>query len=120
MGEQMMNSVVHFEMPYDDRQRMAKFYQSAFGWQTRMLGGDMGNDVLATTTETDESGPKRKGAINGGFFERKPDWPAQYPSVVIAVDDIQAAVTQVTTSGGKVLGEPMEIPGVGQYVAFLD
>ena len=36
------------------------------------------------------------------------------------VDDIQAAVTQVTTSGGKVLGEPMEIPGVGQYVAFLD
>jgi hypothetical protein len=24
-----MNSVVHFEMPYDDRERMAKFYQMA-------------------------------------------------------------------------------------------
>jgi uncharacterized protein len=33
-----MNSVVHFEMPYDDRERLAKFYQNAFGWQTRMLG----------------------------------------------------------------------------------
>jgi uncharacterized protein len=33
-----MNSVVHFEMPYDDRERMANFYRDAFGWQTRMLG----------------------------------------------------------------------------------
>ena len=66
-----MNPVVHFEMPYDDRERMAKFYESAFGWQTQMLGEDMGNYVLATTTETDEKGPKRPGAINGGFFPRK-------------------------------------------------
>jgi uncharacterized protein len=29
-----MNSVVHFEMPYDDRERMAEFYRDAFGWQT--------------------------------------------------------------------------------------
>ena len=62
-----MNSVVHFEMPYDDRERMAKFYQSAFGWQTQMLGEEMGNYVLATTTETDQSGPNKPGAINGVF-----------------------------------------------------
>jgi hypothetical protein len=116
-----MNPVVHFEMPYDDRERMAKFYQTAFGWQTRMFGDDMGNYVLATTTESDESGrPKNPGAINGGFFAKTPDWPAQYPSVIIAVDNIRAATRQVTGAGGKVLGEPMEIPGVGQYVAFFD
>jgi predicted enzyme related to lactoylglutathione lyase len=67
-----MNSVVHFEMPYDDRKRVANFYRDAFGWQTRMLGEEMGNYVIATTTETDESGPKRPGAINGGFFARNP------------------------------------------------
>ena len=115
-----MNSVVHFEMPYDDRERMAKFYQDAFGWQTQMLGEEMGNYVLARTTETDESGPKKPGAINGGFFPKKPDWPAQHPSVVIAVDDIRTAMTRVTQSGGKALGEPLEIPGVGQYVSFSD
>jgi uncharacterized protein len=115
-----MSSVVHFEMPYDDRERMAQFYQNAFGWQTRMLGAEMGNYVLATTTETDESGPKKPGAINGGFFPKKPDWPAQHPSVVIAVDDIQAAMKKVAAAGGKVQGEPMMIPGVGQYVAFFD
>ena len=52
-----MKPVVHFEMPYDDRTRMAKFYESAFDWQMQMLGEDMGNYVLATTTETDERGP---------------------------------------------------------------
>jgi predicted enzyme related to lactoylglutathione lyase len=115
-----MNPVVHFEMPYDDRSRMAKFYESAFGWQMQMMGEDMGNYVVATTTESGESGPKRPGAINGGFFPKKPDWPAQHPSVVIAVDDIRSAMKGVTDAGGKVLGEPMEIPGVGQYVSFFD
>jgi hypothetical protein len=115
-----MNPVVHFEMPYDIRERMAKFYESVFGWQTQMFGEDMGNYVLATTTETDENGPKRSGAINGGFFPKKPDWPAQYPSIVIAVDNISASVKKITDAGGKVLGEPMEIPGVGQYVSFTD
>jgi uncharacterized protein len=115
-----MSPVVHFEMPYDDRERMAKFYQNAFGWQTQMLGEEMGNYVLATTTETDGSRPKEPGAINGGFFPKRPDWPAQHPSVVIAVDDIGAAMKKVAEAGGKVLGEPMEIPGVGQYVAFSD
>ena len=115
-----MNPVVHFEMPYDNRERLAKFYESAFGWQMQMLGDDMGSYVVATTTETDQTGPKKPGAINGGFFPKKPDWPAQHPSVVIAVDDIKEAMRKVTGAGGKVLGEPMEIPGVGQYVSFTD
>ena len=115
-----MHPVVHFEMPYADRERMAKFYGSAFGWQTQLLGEDMGHYVLATTTETDEKGPKTPGAINGGFFPKKSDWPAQYPSIVIAVDDINESVRKVTAAGGQVPGEPMEIPGVGQYVSFTD
>jgi uncharacterized protein len=120
MEEMEMNPVVHFEMPYENRERMATFYGVAFGWQTQMLGEDMGQYVLATTTATDENGPKTPGAINGGFFQKRPDRPGQYPSVVIAVDDIQEAVRKVTDAGGKVLSEPMEIPGVGHYVSFTD
>jgi predicted enzyme related to lactoylglutathione lyase len=115
-----MNPVVHFEMPYDDAGRIARFYEQAFGWRTEALGKQMGRYVLATTTETDDRGPKMPGAINGGFYERKPDWPAQHPSVVIAVDDIAAAMEGVRKAGGRVLGEPMEIPGVGRYVSFID
>ena len=115
-----MDSVVHFEMPYDDAARIAAFYRSAFGWDTEALGADMGNYVLATTTATDTKGPTTPGAINGGFFQRSADMPAQFPSVVIAVDDIRASMDKVNQSGGKVLGEPMEIPGVGKYVSFMD
>ena len=115
-----MNPVVHFEMPYDDKIRLATFYQTAFGWQMQMLGEEMGQYVVATTTETGDEGPKKPGAINGGFFPKKPDWPAQYPSVVIAVDNISTSMADVKRAGGKVLGEPMEIPGVGQYVSFMD
>ena len=116
-----MNPVVHFEMPYEDSERLVKFYTDAFGWQMQKLGEDMGNYVTAATTETDERMMvKRPGAINGGFFPRKPDWPAQYPSVVIAVGDIKEAMRKVADAGGRVLGEPMEIPGIGQYVSFTD
>jgi predicted enzyme related to lactoylglutathione lyase len=33
-----MNPVVHFEMPAEDRKRMADFYTKAFGWKTQQLG----------------------------------------------------------------------------------
>lgn len=115
-----MNSVVHFEMPYDNRERVAKFYETAFGWKMQIMGQEMGHYVLAITTPSDQSGPKKPGAINGGFFEKKPDWPMQYPSVVISVDDIKRAMKLVASAGGNVLGEPMDIPGVGQYVSFTD
>jgi len=117
-----IDPVVHFEFPAEDRKRMAKFYTSAFGWKTKMLGEDMGNYVLATTTaDVDKTGrPKKTGIINGGFFPRSDDKPAQYPSVVIAVDSIKRSMNKVTKAGGKVLGEPMEIPGFGMYVSFYD
>lgn len=114
-----MNPVVHFEMPAEDRQRMADFYAKTFGWQMQMFGEEMGNYVLVSTTDTDDKGnPKSPGAINGGFFIKTSDNTA--PSVVIGVDDIKAHVKKVTAAGGKVLGEPAEIPGVGWYASFID
>ena len=115
-----MNPVVHFEMPAEDRKRMAEFYTKVFGWKTEQLGEDMGNYVLAITTDSDEKGPKKPGAINGGFFQKTNDMPAQYPSVVIAVENVKEHTKNLENAGGKVLGEPMDIPGIGLYVSFLD
>jgi len=117
-----IDPVVHFEMPAEDRIRMAKFYTNAFGWKMQMLGDEMGNYTLATTaSETDKSGrPKRTGIINGGFFTKDNSMPAQYPSVVIAVDSIKRSMNKITKAGGEVIGEPMEIPGFGMYVSFFD
>ena len=116
-----MNPVVHFEMPYEDKHRMADFYAKAFGWKPKMLGPDMGEYVVVTTAESDENGrPRNPGMINGGFYKRPEDPLGQHPSFVIAVPDIRAALKGVREAGGKVLGEPMDIPGVGLYAGFLD
>ncbi len=115
-----MNPVVHFELPYFDAKRAARFYQSAFGWKMQDLGEESGNYILATTAETDAKPGFPAGSINGGLFPNKPDWPAQYPSIVIGVENIEEAITSINNSGGQVLGEPMEIPNFGIYVSFLD
>jgi uncharacterized protein len=115
-----IDPVVHFEMPAEDRIRMADFYTEVFGWQAQLLGEDMGNYVTVATSETDEKGrPKNPGAINGGFYPKAANSPA-YPSIVIAVDNINEAMKKISSAGGKLLGEPVEIPGVGSFIAFID
>ncbi len=116
-----MNPVVHFEMPAEDRKRMSDFYTKVFGWQTQQLGAEMGEYVLVTTTESDETGrPKMGGAINGGFYQKTDDPVSNHPSVVIAVEDINGCIIKIKNGGGKVLGDVMPIPGIGSYASFLD
>lgn len=115
-----MDPVVHFEMPYEDRARMTQFYSSAFGWQLSYLGEEMGHYVMAMTAVADVNKDGYRGVINGGFFPKKPDWPGQYPSIVIGVADIEISMAKIANAGGEVLGQPMEIPGIGRYVSFFD
>lgn len=115
-----MDPVVHFEMSYDDGARMKRFYETVFGWQTQQLGEDMGGYILASTAPTGEDGrPQTPGAVNGGFYARSGGQPAE-PSVVISVDDLNAAIAKVKASGGKIVADPMEIPGIGHYAAITD
>lgn len=111
-----MNPVVHFEMPYEDKKRMADFYAKAFGWKSNFLGEEMGNYVVVMTSEKE----KTPGVIHGGFYPKDKEKPAQYPSFVIAVDDMEQAMQKIRDAGGKILGEPMDIPGVGPFVSFID
>ena len=116
-----MNPVIHFEMPAQDRKRMSEFYSKTFGWQTQQMGEEMGNYVLASTTESDETGrPKAPGTINGGFYQKTEDPISNAPSVVIGVENLADHMKKVTAAGGKILGEPMDIPGVGKWVSFQD
>lgn len=120
-----MNPVIHFEMPAVDTDRVRKFYESAFGWETTPLGPDASDFVLAFTTDTDENRvPKQVGAINGGFYPRTDD--DQHVRLTILVDDIREAMRKVEAAGGTVLGgalgpgEPDEMPGVGLFATFVD
>jgi predicted enzyme related to lactoylglutathione lyase len=115
-----MQPVVHFEMPAVDKKRTADFYSKVFGWQMNQMGDEMGGYLLADTTESDDKGPKNPGAINGGFFDRKDDELSRAPHIVIAVDNIDESIKAVEEAGGKIMGEKMDIPGIGLYVSILD
>ena len=125
------NPVVHFEMGYQDRERMVKFYETAFGWKTKPMGPEMGNYIVAQTTDTDDNGMvQTPGTINGGFYQKTDDPLSQAPSVVVSVDDIEEAMGAVVAGGGKILGskdqngeltdKPQMIPGVGLWVSAMD
>jgi predicted enzyme related to lactoylglutathione lyase len=114
-----MNRVVHFEIPADNMERAKRFYSENFGWKLNQLGPEMGSYVLVQTGPSDDKGmPQDAAFINGGLMKRDPS--ASSPVLVIAVDDADAAVDKVKKSGGKLVGEIMDIPSVGRYARIQD
>ncbi len=95
------------------------------------MGAEMGNYVVAQTSQTDDKGMvKTPGTINGGFYQKNSNPLSHAPSVVIAVDDIHQAMKDVVAAGGTILGamasdgnhsdQPQEIPGVGLWISIQD
>ncbi len=116
-----MSPVVHFEMPAVDKKRTADFYSKVFGWKMTQMGQEMGNYLMAATTQTDANNMVvTPGTINGGFFDRKDDELSRAPHVVIAVENLKESMQIVKQSGGKIMGLVMDIPGIGQYVSISD
>ncbi len=112
----MANRVVHFEIEATDTERAKKFYTDAFGWEMQQMGEDMGNYVVIKTG--DEKSP---GGINGGMMKSQQDGKELNAySCVISVDNIDESIEKVKGSGGEVLGEKVNIPGVGMYVKCKD
>lgn len=114
-----MNPVVHFEMPAEDKQRVKKFYGDVFSWKMTQLGSEMGDYLLAATSPVDEKNMHlEKGAINGGFYQKGKEGMDTH--IVISVDDLMSSMEAVEKSGGVVIGQPMNIPGIGNFVMFTD
>lgn len=113
--------VVHFEIPIVDTQKLTQFYIDVFGWEIQLLGEEMDNYILASTTKMDENGkPKQVGCINGGFYHKQENEHDKHPRLVISVPNIEIAMKKIVQEGGKIIGEPQLIQGIGKYVSFLD
>jgi len=112
-----MDKVVHFEIPFDDKQRAMKFYTECFGW--RLMDIPQMNYVLATTAEVDDKQmPKEPGAINGGLFQRPQDAPN--PTIYVGVASVDKALARATAAGGRVVTPRTPIPGMGAYARIAD
>ncbi len=112
-----MNKVVHFEIPFDDKERAKKFYAQTFDWTIDEMP-EIGYIGL-TTTPADAMGvPTEPGAINGGMTERTHETPA--PVITIGVDSIEESVKKIEASGGKVITPKGKVPGMGYFIYFQD
>ena len=112
-----MAKVVHFEIPFDNKERAMKFYTESFGW--RLTDMPQMNYVIAQSVDVDETQmPKEPGAINGGLFQRPKEAPS--PTIYVDVKSVDAAIKKVQAAGGKVVTPNTPIPGMGAYARVSD
>ena len=112
-----MDKVVHFEIPFENKQRAMKFYTECFGW--RLTDMPQMSYVLANTIDVDDRQmPKEPGAINGGLFQRPAEAPN--PTLYVGVSSVDSALTKVQAAGGRVVTPRTPIPGLGAYARIAD
>jgi uncharacterized protein len=111
-----MDKVVHFEIPYDNKERASKFYSEIFGWE--LMDVPEMEYTLIHAARTDKNNMvAEKGAINGGLFHRNDS--AKQPLVVIGVQSIDETIKKVISAGGKLVTPKQSIPN-GSYARVAD
>jgi uncharacterized protein len=110
-----MNKVVHFEIPFDDKEKCMEFYGKVFGWDFQDMP-EM-NYTIARTAETDENFMiKEPGAINGGMFKRNEILKG--PIIVMNVSNIDEILGKVKENGGEIVKERSAIGEMG-FIAYV-
>ena len=111
--------VVHFEIPFDDGDRAGNFYQEAFGWQTMSMP-EMDYTMVMTGPSDPETGPTEPGFINGGMFQRSPEFPGKAPNLVIDVPSVEQALRDVEAAGGTTVAAKTAVGNMGFTGYFTD
>jgi predicted enzyme related to lactoylglutathione lyase len=109
-------TIIHFEIPAEDVDKLKSFYENLFGWKiVKTLGDFMEYWVIQTVPTDDQGMPKRPG-VNGGMYKKQSE--SNIPVNYIRVEDIDRALIKVVKLGGKVTMDKQEVPGIG-YVAQI-
>jgi predicted enzyme related to lactoylglutathione lyase len=114
----MDKTIIHFEIPANDVEKLKGFYEKLFGWKfvyTSMPGMEY---WLIQTVPTDEKGMLLRQGVNGGMYKK--DNEMQKPTNWIQVDDLDAQIKKLKKLGGSLIVEKMEIPGIGWSALGLD
>ena len=104
-------TVVHFEIPAQDVEKLSKFYSDVFGWKfQKQPMGEMDYWMIAT-------GPRRR-SVAGGMYKKRMDMETSRN--YIAVDKIDSALAAFTNAGGKQVVGKQEVPGFGWSFLGVD
>ena len=113
----MDHTVVHFEIPADDVEKLRRFYSELFGWKIEKMLGPVEYYGIETVPVNEKGMPERPG-VNGGMMKRQN--PDHKPVNYIAVESVDEYVKKIEALGGRVIAPKMEVPGVGWWALALD
>jgi hypothetical protein len=113
----MDHTIVHFEIPADDVEKLGKFYSELFGWKIEKMPGPVEYWGIATVPVNEKGMPQRPG-VNGGMMKRQN--PEHKPVNYIAVESVDEYVKKIEALGGRVIVPKMEVPGIGWWSLALD
>jgi uncharacterized protein len=111
------HTIVHFEIPANDVEKIKKFYSALFGWKIEKMPGPMDYWGI-TTVPVDDKGMTLRPGVNGGLMKRQ--MPTQTPVNYISVESIDEYAKKVVELGGKMVVPKTEIPGMGWWALALD
>ncbi len=94
--------IVHFEIGCHDGARTREFFAKLFDWEI----ADAEGGLLINTGGN--------GSIGGHIVELAPEW-GNYVTVYVQVADLGARLSKATDLGGKILVEPVTLPGQGSF-----
>ena len=111
------HTIVHFEIPANDIEKLKKFYSDLFDWKIEKMPGGMEYWGIQTVPVDEKGMPMRPG-VNGGMMKRQ--MPEQKPVNYISVESVDEYSKKVVKLGGQIAVPKMEIPGMGWWALALD
>ena len=113
-----MDKVVHFEIPFDDKERTEKFYSEVFDWKLNPVP-EMEYTMVHTVEVDDQFMLKEGGAINGGLYQRNENLD-QNPVIVINAENLDEKLEQIKNAGGEIFKEKRRVGDMGRYAQVKD
>lgn len=112
----MDHTIVHFEIPANDVEKLKKFYTDLFGWKMEKMFGMEYYGV--STVPMDEKGNLIRPGVNGGLYKKN---KTEQQSVnYIGVESVDEYSKKVTDLGGQIVIPKTEVQGVGWFALALD
>jgi predicted enzyme related to lactoylglutathione lyase len=111
----MDHTIVHFEIPAKNIEKLKKFYSDVFGWKIEKAQGPEPMEYwMIETVPVDEKMTPLRPGVNGGMYKK--DRADQKQVNYFSVESIDQYVAKIKKTGGKIVQPKQEVMGIG-YIA---
>jgi predicted enzyme related to lactoylglutathione lyase len=116
------HTIVHFEIPANNPEKLSEFYKNLFGWNVQKMSmGEMGDYYMFETragTAQDMEKAQNTAGTNGGMMKKMQ--PSQKPVNYVMVESVDEYAKKAEKLGAKIITPKTPIPNMGAFAIALD